>query len=293
MLRPAVRENPSPATLANAASFDQTAVARGSIVAAFGSELASSMGESNDVENYPYELNGVSVTVGDSLSGIAGRLISVSPGQINFVFPTGIAADDDVAVIVNNNGVISRSIVDVRDAAPGVYAVRSDGKGAANAKCVRTSDNGKESEYTALPCQIGYQGISNSLVLYGTGWRFGSDLRVRFRFKINDTEEDEVELIPSYAGRYVDDDGKEHLGLDQIIVSLDEDLANRINVQTMVLLTSNFEAGHQPGRSDNGIRGFPAGFVGHQRRQPGKRPRRARFDCLRAGAERRRRNGHL
>lgn len=242
VLRPAIRENSAALALANAASFDKTAVARGSIVAAFGSELANAPGESQDFDNYPYELNGVSVTVGDSLSGIAGRMISVSSGQVNFVLPTGLAADDDVLVIVNNNGVISRTTVDIRDAAPGVYAVRSDGKGQANAKCMRTSDSGKETEYAALPCPVGYQGAVNSLVLYGTGWRYGTDIRVRFRFKINDTEEDEVEVAPSYAGPYVDDDGKEHLGLDQITVSLDEDLANRVNVETMVLLTSNSEA---------------------------------------------------
>ena len=184
----------------------------------------------------------MSGTVGDSLSGTAGRLISVSSGQVNFVLPTGLAADDDVLVINNNNGVISRTTVDVRDAAPGVYAIRSDGKGQANAKCMRTSDSGKETEYAALPCPIGYQGAPNSIVLYGTGWRFGADIRVRFRFKLNDTEEDEVEIAPSSSGPYVDDDGKEHLGLDQIVVSLDEDLANRVNVETMVLLTSNSES---------------------------------------------------
>jgi len=242
VLRPAIRENSTEPVLANAASFDRTAVARGSIVAAFGSELANAPGESQDFDNYPYELSGVSVTVGDSLSGIAARLISVSSGQVNFVLPTGLAADDDVQVIINNNGAISRTTADIRDAAPGVYAVRSDGKGQANAKCMRTSDNGQETEYAALPCPVGYQGAVNSLVLYGTGWRFGADIRVRFRFKINDTEEDEVEVIPSFSGAYVDDDGREHLGLDQITVSLDEDLANRVSVETMVLLTSNSES---------------------------------------------------
>lgn len=242
VLRPVIRETASPAVLANAASFAKTAVARGSIVAVFGSELASATGESSEMENYPYELNGVSVTAGDSLSGIAGRLISVSPAQINFVFPPGIAADDDVSVIVNNNGVISRATVNVRDAAPGVYATQGDGTGQAKGMCRRTADDGKANEYSGLPCAIGYQGAFNSLVLFGTGWRFGTDIRVRFRFKLNDTEEGEVELTPSYAGKYVDDDGREHLGMDQIIVSLDENLVSKVNVETMVLLTSNAES---------------------------------------------------
>jgi uncharacterized protein (TIGR03437 family) len=241
-LRPAIRDTGAAPVLTNAASFDKTAIARGSIVAAFGAELANAPGLSNEFDNYPFELNGVSVTVGDSLSGIAGRIISVAPGQINFVFPTGISADDDVAFIINNNGVISRSTVDVRDAAPGIFTLRSDGKGDADAKCVALSNDGQEVQYTATPCLVGYDETVNSLALYGTGWRFGTDIRVRFRFTIANNEEDEVEVTPSYAGAYFDEDGKEHLGLDQIIVALDEDLTNKLNVETTVLLTSNAEA---------------------------------------------------
>ncbi|MGH9937500.1 MAG: hypothetical protein ACREAM_14730, partial [Blastocatellia bacterium] len=164
------------------------------------------------------------------------------PGQINFILPTGIAADDDVAFIINNNGVISQGTVNVRDAAPGVYSVRRDGRGEADAKCSTTSDDGKRTEYAPMPCLVGYDGVLNSLVLYGTGWRFGSDLRVRFRFALDNGEEDEVEAAPSYAGPYIDEDGKEHLGVDQIVVALDENLINRANVQTTVLLTSNSES---------------------------------------------------
>src|SRR5581483_7129705 len=63
-----------------------------------------------------------------------------------------------------------------------------------------------------------------------------------FRFAIGNGEEDEVEVAPSSAGPYVDDDGKQHLGLDQIVVTLDEDLAGKLNVDTKVLLTSNSES---------------------------------------------------
>jgi|GEM_PF-1162474 len=241
-LRPVIRQSAGAPTLANAASYDATAIARGSIVAAFGAELATNQAASDEFDNYPFELGGVSVTVGDSLSGIAGRVISVAPGQINFILPTGIAADDDVAFIINNNGVISQGTINVRDAAPGVYSVRRDGKGEADAKCSATSDDGKQTQYTQMPCLVGYDGAMNSLALYGTGWRFGSGLRVRFRFALDNGEEDEVEVAPSYAGPYIDEDGKEHLGVDQIVVALDEDLINRANVQTTVLLTSNSES---------------------------------------------------
>jgi uncharacterized protein (TIGR03437 family) len=241
-LRPSVRQSASAATLTNAASYDMTAVARGSMVAAFGSELANALAASGEFDNYPFELNGVSVTVGDSLSGIAGRVISVSPGQVNFVMPTGIAADDDVAFIINNNGVLSTGTVNVRDAAPGVYDTQGFGRGEAEAKCAATSADGKGTEYTSMPCLVGYDNALTSLSLFGTGWRYGSNLRVRFRFAIDNGEEDEVELTPSYAGPYIDADGKEHLGLDQIVVTLDEDLVGKVDVETVVLLTSNSES---------------------------------------------------
>jgi len=241
-LRPVIRQSAGAPALTNAASFDATAVARGSIVAAFGAELANEMAGSGEVDNYPFELGGVSVTVGDSLSGIAGRVIFVSPGQVNFILPTGIAADDDVAFIINNNGVISRGIANVRDSAPGIYATNGFGRGEADAKCSATSVDGKETRFTPMPCLVGYDAAMNSLSLLATGVRFGAGIRVRFRFRLDNGEEDEIEVTPSYADKFIDVDGREHLGVDQIIVTLDEDLAGRVDVETMVLLTSNSES---------------------------------------------------
>jgi uncharacterized protein (TIGR03437 family) len=248
VLRSAVRATNQTVAAVNAASLDTTGVARGSVVAALGSQLANNNAESSEVDNYPFELNGVSITVGDSTSGIAARLISVSPTQINFIFPTGIAADrensdgDDAEFTINNNGVISKGKIHVRDASPGLYTVNSNGRGIARAQCSQASDDGSETLYTALPCPIGYENTTHSIVLYGTGWRNGADIKVRFRFQLENGEEDEIEVTPSYAGAYVDDNNVTHLGLDQIVVALDADLANRINVDTKVVLISNSEA---------------------------------------------------
>ncbi|HKQ73764.1 MAG TPA: hypothetical protein VJ810_08570 [Blastocatellia bacterium] len=241
-LRPVIRQSAGAPRLANAASFDTTAVARGSSVAAFGVELANETAASEEVDNYPFELNGVSVTVGDSLSGIAGRLIFVSQGQVNFVMPPGVAADDDVAFTINNNGVISQGVVNVRDAAPGIYAASGLGGGEADAKCASTSVDGKAVQFTKMPCVVGYDASLNSISLLGTGVRFGTDIRIRFRFQLGNGEEDEIEVTPNYADKYVDENGREHMGVDQIIVTLDEELAGRVNVETMALLTSNSES---------------------------------------------------
>jgi uncharacterized protein (TIGR03437 family) len=241
-LRPALREANQPATLANAASFATEVIARGSLVTAFGSAVASTQAASGEVDNYPFELAGVSVTVGDSLSGIAGRVISVAPGQVNFVMPTGLAADDEVAFIINNNGVLARGTINIRDAAPGLFSLNGTSTGAAQARCRQLSEDGQETIEAPLPCTLGFAGALNQLVLYGTGWRYQPDLSVRFRFTLANGEEDEVELVPLSVQPYLDTDGKEHLGLDEIVVSFAEELAGYQNVDTKVLLTSNGES---------------------------------------------------
>jgi uncharacterized protein (TIGR03437 family) len=158
------------------------------------------------------------------------------------VFPTGIEPRDEVAYTINNNGVISRGTVKVYDASPGVFAMRGDGRGAADARCVRTSDDGKDIELTNLPCAIGFEGESYSLTLYGTGLRFGAGATVRFRFVNQEGEFDEVEVAPSFIGEYVDANGKKYLGLDEIRVTLDAELAGIADAETMVLLVSNGES---------------------------------------------------
>jgi uncharacterized protein (TIGR03437 family) len=244
VLRPISRESGRVVRLANAASFDTTYIARGSLVAGYGAELPGAAAQSNEFDNYPFELNGVSVTVGEALGGIAARIISVAPGQINFVFPSGIDSDkdNDIDFVVNHNGVLSRGKARVYDASPGVFTARADGRGQADGRCFDRSADGKENEYTALPCRIGYDRVFNTLILYGTGWRFGSGVKVRLRFINKDKENDELELTPTYAGRYVDEDSVEHLGQDEIRVALDKDLINIKEVETTVLLDSNSEA---------------------------------------------------
>jgi uncharacterized protein (TIGR03437 family) len=206
--------------------------------------LPNAVAESKDYDNYPFELNGVSVTVGEALGGIAARLISISPTQIQFVFPSGINPDknNDIDFVVNNNGVLSRGKVRVYDAAPGIFTIRADGKGQVDGRCFDRSADGQEDVLTALPCRVGYDGVLNALILYGTGWRFGSGVTVRLRFIDKDKENDEIEITPGYVGQHIDADGVEHLGLDEIRFSLSKDLINLKDVEVSVLLDSNSEA---------------------------------------------------
>ncbi len=65
---------------------------------------------------------------------------------------------------------------------------------------------------------------------------------MRLRFINKDNENDEIEVAPGYAGKYVDENGVEHLGLNELRISLDKDLINIKDVETSVLLDSNGEA---------------------------------------------------
>jgi len=68
----------------------------------------------------PVELNGVSV----SINGAAAGLYYVSPAQINFVVPAGLAAnssDQTYPVVINNNGAVIRSEIQIFSAQPDIF----------------------------------------------------------------------------------------------------------------------------------------------------------------------------
>lgn len=219
VVRPVTSVNPEAAKMANAASYDNTQVARGSLVALFGSQLAGGAVNASSA-NLPFELGGVTLKV----AGIAARLIYVSPTQINFVMPLNIASADAVDFAVNNNGVQSAGTVKVVDIAPGVFTVTGDGKGRAAAQCGQVSSDGLTFPLTAPPCDVGNQSQLNTLVLYVTGVSNTQAVTI----KIGD-----VSLIPSYVGPQPD-----FPGLDQINVGLTTDLANKADLEITVSATT-------------------------------------------------------
>lgn len=217
VVRPLTAKSPVESKLANAASFDATQAARGSIVAAFGAQLANAT-VSAPSANLPFDLGGVTVTV----NGLAARLIFVSPGQVNFVLPQQVDNGDSADFTINNNGVQSAGKVKIVDAAPGVFTTTSDGKGATAAQCGRVSSDGLGFLTTLPPCSVGNESQADLLIIYGTGWRNGAGIQV----KIGDQT-----LTPSFAGAQ-----PEFLGLDQINVSLTKDLADKKDQDVTVIV---------------------------------------------------------
>ncbi len=218
VIRPVTANSGVGAAMANAASFKTDQIGRGSLVAVFGLQLANSPTFATSL-NLPFDLGGVTVTV----NGVSGRLIFVSPGQINMVVPQIIANGDNIDFTINNNGVISTGkITKVVDAAPGVFTVTSTGEGATVAQCAAVAPDGLSTLITLPPCAIGAESQLNSLIIYGTGWRNATGLQV----KIGDQT-----LTPSFSGPQPD-----FLGLDQMNVTLTKDLADKADLDVSVVI---------------------------------------------------------
>ena len=215
VIYPVTSKNSAAPTLSNAASYISTEVARSSIVAAFGMQLANATRSASTIP-LPYELGGVRITV----AGIAAPLIFVSSGQINFVMPTPIAIGDTVAYSINNNGLQATGTIKVVDVSPGVFALSGDGKGKGATNCGRVSDDGLTFEITNPPCSVGNEISPDILTIYGTGWRNGAGITVVFG---------DLTLTPTYAGPQPN-----LAGLDQINVPLLKDLADKKDTEFSV-----------------------------------------------------------
>jgi uncharacterized protein (TIGR03437 family) len=212
---PVTGKNSQTPALANAASFDSTQVARGSIVAVFGAQLANTTAVAQSVP-LPTELGGVHVTV----AGVAAEIVFVSPTQINFVLPNSINTGDKVPYSINNNGLQATGEAKIVDVSPGVFTTTGDGKGKAVAQCGRVSDDGLTFLLTAPPCAVSNANDENILVIYGTGWRNGTGLTVKFG---------DLTLTPSFSGPQ-----PSFAGLDQINVSIPKELAEKQDTEFTV-----------------------------------------------------------
>jgi uncharacterized protein (TIGR03437 family) len=121
--------SPSPSPSASATPFVAAGLAPGElgIVQATVPLAPSSAQVSNNSASYasrspalPIELNGVSM----SINGAACGLYSVSPTQINFVVPIGLAANSGTAsypVVINNNGTVIRGLIVIVATQPDIF----------------------------------------------------------------------------------------------------------------------------------------------------------------------------
>lgn len=97
-------------------------IVRSTTALAPSNQTAGSASEATRRPSLPIELNGVAV----SINGAAAGLYFVSPGQINFVVPPGLAATTGTAtypVVINTNGSVIRATIQILPAQPDIFTV--------------------------------------------------------------------------------------------------------------------------------------------------------------------------
>jgi uncharacterized protein (TIGR03437 family) len=119
--RPVVSTSPTPPAVSTLAP-GMLAIVQSSAVLAPSGQTADSASESAHRPSLPIELNGVSVAI----NGAAAGLFFVSPTQINFVVPPGLAPTSGTAtypVVINNNGTTIRSTIQISIAQPDIFTM--------------------------------------------------------------------------------------------------------------------------------------------------------------------------
>jgi len=198
------------------------AVAPDSLGAIYGANLAVTVAQAA-TQPLPLSLGGVTVAVQDfSGHSAAAPLLYVSPGQINFLMPPGLATGIATFTITNGGGATLKAIGAVGQVAPMLFSIDGRGSGLAAASAIRlTTGNPPLTSVVSLydcsgascraaPIDLGVD-TPVYLTLYGTGIRHRGSLEL-----------DDVSVIMNgnflpvtYAGAQPD-----FAGLDQINVQL-------------------------------------------------------------------------
>ena len=125
-------------TSLSAASFENNLTPEG-IAAGFSANLAPSNATAT-VTPLPTTLNGVSVTV----NGVSAGLFFVSPNQINYQIPAGLAAGNATVNVSRNGALTHTGKLNIVAAAPALFTANGNGLGVPTAFVTRVADNGAQ-----------------------------------------------------------------------------------------------------------------------------------------------------
>jgi uncharacterized protein (TIGR03437 family) len=212
----------------SAASFSASAIASESIVAAFGTGLATRTEIANTLP-LPTVLAGTRVVVRDSAAvERLSQLFFVASTQINFLIPPGTAPGTATITITSDDGTVSVGTVQVSTVAPSLFAANASGRDVPAGFALRVTANGTQinepihrfdsaqSKFVSVPIDLSVPGNQVFLVLFGTGIRFRSTLS-SVTASIGGTP-----VSVQFAGPQGD-----FVGLDQINILLPSSLAGR------------------------------------------------------------------
>ncbi len=239
-----VLRNASPragaASAVSAASFLGGRLAAGSIFSLFGANLASGL-VVNSQAIPPEELGGVSATIRDVLgTDRKAQLFFVSPNQVNALIPAETATGPATISVKTASGALANASVEIVEFAPGLFAATADGLAAAN--LLRISGDGTQTvepvvevnaagQVVARPIDLGPATDQVFLLLYGTGIRGLGSTPSR-----GVTVGGQGQTV-QYAGPQ-----GEFIGLDQVNVRLNRNLAGRGLVDIKLVLNFSLES---------------------------------------------------
>jgi uncharacterized protein (TIGR03437 family) len=182
----AVVQNSVPVSSVSAASFTggPAPLAPNSIVAGFGTQLATGTLAAS-TQPLPTSLGGTTVTV----NGVAAPLFFVSPNQVNFLAPPGVAAGDAQVVITSPSGgdqIVSRGTMRMATVAPAIFTANANGTGVPAAVTGRVNAGGQfvfdpappfepnplqPGQFLPAPIDVGTAQQPAFLILFATGLR--------------------------------------------------------------------------------------------------------------------------
>jgi uncharacterized protein (TIGR03437 family) len=201
------------------------ALAPGSLASAFGKDLANAAPPLPPLP-WPIQLAGTSVAIVDSASNYTpAPLTYVSPTQVNFEIPDGVATGPATVTVTSGDGTVSSAQVNLTTMAPSLFTLNSSNLAAAYAVCVsaggaQTLENPFQvSNGTLVPQPLNLGACSETVLeLYGTGLDRATTSGVKVT--IGNTAATVLFAGPGGGFR----------GLDQINVAVPQSLAGQGNV---------------------------------------------------------------
>jgi uncharacterized protein (TIGR03437 family) len=226
--------NSFPVTTVSAASYENVAVTSGSLVSAFGTKLATTTATATDIDqstpaiDLPTNLSGTTVQVNGQFAG----LLFISPTQVNYLIPNGLATGTATVKITAGDGTESTGTVEIVQVSPAIFTLNANGAGVLAAEVVRVNANGSlvretlaqrdpvTNQMVTKPIDLGPEGERVFLEIYLTGVRGAADADADGNLKENVwVLVGGQSLTPSFAGRQ-----PFFAGLDQVNVELPRSL---------------------------------------------------------------------
>jgi uncharacterized protein (TIGR03437 family) len=214
-------------SILNAGSYAAIPIASDECTVAFGIDLATATAQTNSL-SLSKTLAGATITITDS-TGVTqpAPLFYVSPAQINFLVPAGLAMGSGTVTVTNAAGNKASFPTTIAQVAPSLFTADSSGTGAPAANALAYASGatapqvsavyncgGSPVVCTAAPIDVSAPATSVYLELFGTGIRGRSSLS-----GVSVTVGGLPQQV-TYAGAQAS-----YEGLDQVNVLLDPSLA--------------------------------------------------------------------